>query len=279
MLTCKSIFLRITLFLSAICPADALWLAQDRAIRIGSIVVEGNRAIAAHELRLLFRMSQEGSEYIPENLQADLRQVEKTYQDLGFVKVQLETPKVEVQSATDGKIATIRIVVREGPRYTTGKVSVNDTKALASGTLLQLSPMQKGQPYSPFKAGLWQSKVEDSYREIGYMRARCPVREMVNEAVNTIDCAMECVEGKLYTVGKITVGGDGSVNPVEFKRRLLFSEGGTFNPEMFLTSLQFINQARLYAPISSSDVEIRIDDDKGTVDLWLRVVSREPVIR
>jgi len=201
--------------------------------------------------------------------------VEKTYQDLGFLKAQLETPVVEVQSAADGKIATIRIVVREGTRYTTGKVSVNDTKALAPGTLLQLSPMQKGQPYSPIKAEQWQSKVEDSYREMGYMRARCPVRETVNEAVNTIDCTMECVEGKLYTVGKITVGGDGSVNPVEFKRRLLFSEGGIFNPEMFLLSLQFINQASLYKPISSSDVEIRIDDDKGTVDLSLRVVSRE----
>jgi outer membrane protein insertion porin family len=275
MLTCKSIVLLITLFLSGICLADALWLAQDSTIRIGSIVVEGNRAITAREIKLLFRISQEGNEYIPENLQADLRQVEKTYRDLGFVKVQLETPKVEVQSAADGKIATIRIVVREGPRYTTGKVSVNDTKALAPETLLQLSPMQKGQPFSPLKAGQWQSKVEDSYRELGYMRARCPVREMVNEAVHTIDCAMECVEGKLYTVGKITVSGNGSVNPVEFKRRLLFSEGGIFNPEMLLLSLQFINQARLYAPVSSSDVEIRIDDDKGTVDLSLRVVSRD----
>ena len=275
MLTCKSLFLLIPFFLSALCPAGTLLLAQDGAIRIGSIMVEGNRAISAREIRLLFRMSQEGSKYIPENLQADLRQVEKSYQDLGFLKVQLETAAVEVQSAANGKIAAIRIVVREGPRYTTGKVSVNDTKALAPGTLLQLSPMQKGQPYSPFKAGQWQSKVEDSYREMGYMRARCPVREMVNEAVHTIDCAMECVEGKLYTVGKITVGGDGSVNPVEFKRRLLFSEGGIFNPEMFLLSLQFINQASLYKPISSSDVEIRIDDDKGTVDLSLRVVSHE----
>ena len=44
---------------------------------------------------------------------------------------------------------------------------------------------------------------------------------------------------------------------------------------MFLLSLQFINQASLYKPISSSDVEIRIDDDKGTVDLSLRVVSHE----
>ena len=275
MLICKSIFLLITLSLAPIYPADALWSTQNSTIRIGSIVIEGNRAITAREIKLLLRMSQQGSVYIPENLQADLRQVEKTYRDLGFLKVQLETPVVDVRSAADGKIATIRIVVREGTRYTTGKVSVNDTKALAPATLLQLSPMQKGQPYSPVKAEQWQSKVEDSYREMGYMRARCPVRETVNEAVNTIDCTMECVEGKLYTVGKITVAGDGAVNPVEFKRRLLFSEGGIFNAEMLLLSVQFINQARFYKPISSSDVEIRIDDDKGTVDLSLRVVSRE----
>ena len=274
MLICKSIFLLITLFIAPLYPADALRLAQDNTIRIGSIVVEGNRAINVQRLKLLFRMSQEGREYIPENLQADLRQVEKTYQDLGFLKVQLEEPEVQIQSAADRKIAAIRIVVREGPRYTTGKVSVQDAKALAPGALLQLSPNRKGQPYSLLKAEQWQTKAEDSYRAMGYLRAQCPVRETVNEAVNTIDCTMECIEGKPYTVGKITVRGNESVNPVEFKRRLLFSEGGIFNPEMLLLSIQFLNQARLYEPISDSDVEVRIDDDIGTVDLSLRVVSR-----
>jgi outer membrane protein assembly factor BamA len=248
--------------------------AQDDTVRIDSITIEGNRAMSAQQIRLLLRVSQEGREYVPENLQSDLRHVEKTYQDMGFLQVQLEAREEQILSPAGRKAATVRIVIREGTQFMTGKVSVNDTKALAPGALLQLSPLQKGQPYSPVKAEQWRSRVEDSYRSMGYLRSECPVRTVTNEAVHSVDCAMECVEGRLYTVGKIAVSGDASVSPMELKRRLLFSEGGIFNPEMLLLSLQFLNETRLYEPIFNSDVAIRIDDDKGLVDLSLRVVSR-----
>jgi hypothetical protein len=79
------------------------------------------------------------------------------------------------------------------------------------------------------------------------------------------------VEGKLYSVGRIALVGDESIDPLQFKRQLLLGEGGVFNPEMLDATIRFLNQMRVYRPVSSFDVEIRIDDAKGTVDLTWRL--------
>jgi outer membrane protein insertion porin family len=267
---CRSLLLII--FSAVAAHPVAQVRAQEDMIQIASITFEGNRGMEARQLKLLLRMSPEGGAYVPANLQADLLQVEMAYQDSGFLKVHLDPPEVRIQAVGGRKTAAIRIAVAEGPRYTTGEVTVKNARALAPETLRQLSPLGKGQPYSRIKAVQWQAKVEDAYRALGYLRSSCPAHETVNESDKIVSCSLECAEGKLYSVGKITIAGDGSISPAEFKRRLLFSEGGVFNPEMVVMSIQFLNQSRLYQPMSNSDVEIRIDDDKGTVDLSIRVV-------
>ena len=268
--------LRYSFLLSAFLCIAPLCAVQNPPMRIESIQFEGNLSISTQQLRLAMRHSREGSQYTPETLSSDLRLVEKSYRDEGFLKVQLEVPDVRVQVAGEEKSVTIRIVVKEGPRYTTGKVAAKETKAIAVETLMQICPLQKDKPYSPDKASQWQAKVEDSFRSLGYVQARCPVRDAVNELSKTVDCTMECVEGKIYTVGKIDIVGSGGVNPLNVKKRLFFSEGGIFNPEMLSLTIQYLNQSHMYEPISSSDVDIKIDDEKGIVDVSLRMAPHAP---
>jgi hypothetical protein len=40
---------------------------------------------------------------------------------------------------------------------------------------------------------------------------------------------------------------------------------------MIILSLHFINDMRAYRPLSPSEVEVKIDDDKNTVDLTFHV--------
>jgi outer membrane protein assembly factor BamA len=249
--------------------------AQNNPIFIQSIIFEGNKGISSRQLKQFLRMTREGGEYSPGNMQYDLQQLELACQDSGFLKAKVGAPDVQVQTVGDKKIASIRIAITEGPQYITRTLAVSNSGVLAPETLIQLCPTQKGQPYGRIKAAQWQSKVEEAYREIGYVRIRCRIHESINETAKTVDCTLDCVEGKPYSIGKITITGNGQPNPLEFKRRLLFSEGGVFNPEMIAMTIQFLNQANLYEPITNSDVGIAIDDEKGTVDVSLRVVLRK----
>jgi len=262
------LLLPVIFFVSLVCAA------QNPPARIESVKFEGNLSVSAQQLKRAMRHSREGNQYVPDMLSSDLRQVEKTYRDAGFLRVQLEVPDVRVQEAGEEKLVAIRIIVKEGPRYTTGKVAVKETRAIDAESVMQICPLQKNQPYSPGKALQWQTKVEDSFRSLGYVKARCALQETISELSKTVDCTMECVEGKIYTIGNINISRSGNVNALEMKKRLFFSEGGIYNPEMISLTIQYLNQSRMYEPISGSDVEIKFDDEKGIVDVSLRLAPR-----
>jgi outer membrane protein insertion porin family len=251
-------------------------IAQSLFVRISAVEFEGNRSLNTQQLRQLLQVSLEGNRYVAENLKADLQRVEQTYREEGFLNAKIGPPDVLIQTIGNSKNALIRIPVVEGSRYTLRGAAVRNAHALAPAALMQMCPMEKGQPYSRTKISQWQSKIEEAYRSMGFIRARCNVLETLHEIDKTAECIMECEEGKSYRVGKITLIADESIDRVQFKRRLLLSEGGNFDPEYLSLSIHFLNQMRIYRPISNSDVEIRIDDALGTVDLVWHIYLKEP---
>jgi outer membrane protein assembly factor BamA len=244
---------------------------QASSIFIAGVRFEGNESIPAEQLRLLLRRSQEGSRYVPGNLAADLQRVEKAYQDEGFLHAKVGPADVRMQSLGQEQAAILVIPVVEGARYKVQSIAVKNVQALSPATFMQMCPLKKGAFYSRVKISQWQQMIEDAYREMGYIRIRCSANESLNEIAKTVDCTLECAEGRAYSIGKITLVGDESIDRLRFKRQLLFSEGGIFNPDMVAMSIQYLNRMGLYRPISNSDVEFDIDDEKGTVNLTLHV--------
>jgi outer membrane protein insertion porin family len=247
--------------------------AQTSSVSIAEIRFEGNESIPTEQLKRLLSKSQEGSLYTPEILAADLQRVETAYRDEGFLRAKVGPADVRMQSSGEEKTAVLIIRIVEGTRYRVGEVTIRNAQTLAPETLLQMCPLKKGMPYSRVKIYQWQVMIEDAYREMGYIRIRCKVNESLNEIDKVVDCTLECEEGRAYSIGKITLIGDKSIDRMQFKRHLLFSEGGIFNPDMVTISIQYLNRSGLYRPISSSDVQLNVDDEKGTVDLTLRVFS------
>ena len=264
----------LTAFLLGWCLAVSL-PAQGPSVLIAAINFEGNQSIGEPQLKRHFRLSLVGRPYSAENLKTDLQQVDDAYQDEGFLRVKVGPPDVQIQTLGSGQGAVVRIPILEGPRFRTGNLSVRNAQVLSPESLIQMCPLQKGQPYSRVRISMWQSKIEEAYLAMGYLRARCITHETLNESEKTVDCILECAEGKPYTIGKITVVGDKSIDRLQFKRHLLLSEGGVFNPETLDLSIQFLNRMSLYRPLANSDVEIRIDDASNTVELTWHVFLRE----
>jgi outer membrane protein insertion porin family len=221
-------------------------------------------------------MFPQGSWYNPDALERGLQRLENFYQEEGFLNARVGPAKVEFQhDPANVRVALIRVPVFEGPRYLVGALDVKNVEAFPPATLLQLCPLQPGQPYSRRKVAEWQRKIEDGYRTMGYIRFQSAVRENVHAESHMVDCTLDCTEGKAYSVGSITVIGDSLIDRSDFKRHLLVGEGGLYNPEMLSLSIQFLNQMNIYQPIKGSDIEIKIDDAKGTVDLAFHLILRQ----
>jgi outer membrane protein assembly factor BamA len=267
-----SSFVLSSLFFLSFLPAAS----QDLFIRISAVVFEGNSSIDTQQLKQLLQMSMEGNRYVAENLRVDLQRVEQNYKDEGFLRVKIGPPDVVIQTLGNSKNAFIRIPVVEGSRYALGEAAVRNAHALAPAALMQMCPLKKGQSYSQGKISQWQAKIEETYRAMGFLRAHCSVQETVHDVDKTVECTVECSEGKSYRIGKIILIADESIDRIQFKRRLLLSEGSIFDPEYLSLSIHFLNQMKMYKPISNADVEIRIDDANGIVDLVWRLFLKEP---
>ncbi len=261
--------LGLSLTVFALCALDLT--AQVDPLPIQSIQFEGNVQLGDSRLKRLLRLSREGNIFASENLEIDLNIVEMAYRDLGYLKVKVGPPAIEVQTHNGMEVAAIHIPITEGPLYRVGEVNLINANALSRETLMQMCPFKKGEVYSPVKARQWQAEIEEVYHSMGYIKYQGIAREHLNETDSIVDFSLECVEGKPYSIGKITVLGDESIDPVDIKRHLLISEGGLFNPEMLTMSIRFLNRRSPYGPISHSDVDITIDEAKNMVDVTLRL--------
>jgi outer membrane protein assembly factor BamA len=255
-----------------------LWISVARVglaaqpVLIFSINFQGNQKMDSAQLKGMLKVCREGSWYSPEALKFELNEVERYYRDNGFLKAEVGPPSIEnrhVQGRGQGVV--IQIPVTEGPLFRLGQLVIKDAKVLSSTTLLQMSPLRTGDPYNRGAMMGWLDRIRGSYHELGFIRFNANLREDTRAAERTVDCILELREGSEYRVGKITVA-EGAVDTVELRKLLLVSEGSVYNPEMLYTSIYYINLRRQYRPFSSSDVEIRIDDDRKTVDLVFHIV-------
>jgi outer membrane protein insertion porin family len=251
------------------------WAAQP--VPISSIEFQGNESIDAVHLKARLHVSREGNWYSPEALKLELQEVEKLYQDSGFLKARVGPPRIEYRKSEGrGPGVAILIPVEEGPMYRLGRLSIEGADVSDPETFIQMSPLRAGQTYSRRLVSEWLDKIKLSYNEIGYIRFDAQVREQPHESERTVDCVLEFTEGSPYRVGRITVTSD-AVDPVEFRKQLLVGEGGLYNPEMLAYTIQYLNLRRIYRPFGPSDVEVRIDDTAHKVDLVFHVVPlRKP---
>lgn len=242
--------------------------AQAQSVPIRSLTFEGNKSVDAGRLRSQLHMSREGGWYQPDTLGMELQNVVSFYRDEGYLRAKVGPPSVVFQTdPVKGRTAVIRVPISEGPLFSVGRIAVKNVQAFSPATLMQMCPLRTGQAYSRKKIAEWQDRIKDGYHTMGHIRFEATVREEIHELQKAVDCTLECKEGTAYSVGKITVVGDESINRADFKRHLLVGEGGLYNPELIYLSIQFLNQMNIYRPISDSDIEIKIDDAKGTVDL------------
>ncbi len=252
-----------------------LTVAAATAVPVRSITFEGNQHIDSRRLKSQLRQCREGGWYEPDTLAADVQNLTRFYQDEGYLNARIGPASIDFQTdRTEGRVAVIRVPVFEGPLFTVGKIEVKGAQAFNPATLLQMCPLRSGQPYSRKRIADWLERIGDGYSTMGYIRFHPSVHEVTHDAQASVDCIIECMEGSAYSVGKITVVGDDSINLSEFKRRLLLGEGGLYNPEMLSLSLQFLNQMGTYMPIRESQVEVKIDDARTTVDLTFHVSLR-----
>lgn len=193
---------------------------------IGKIDFAGNLIISDQELRKKMR-TKEGKEFAPSDLEADLKQIRQSYQDLDYQRAEVLVVEQRFDDAKEQVFFIIQVLPQE-------KIEI--TVIGADVPLDLLKPIWEAQIFEEWGLREGDAKIINHLRNKGYIFAT------VNSSVQYEDSLMRVIHrvspGERYKIQKITFSGMEYFNSDQLKEELMLT--GSF------PLFQKVDGARLY---------------------------------
>ncbi|MEQ8848384.1 POTRA domain-containing protein [Botrimarina sp.] len=137
-----------------------------------------------------------------EELDADVEALTSYYRSFGFFRARIGRT---VRLSDDGKRATVRFAISEGPRYNVRNVTLNGVEVFPAEEVRAGLTLQPGQPFEQLKMQVDIAWLQDLYGSRGYVFADIRPETVFLEEPGLIDLVYNITEGESWRVGQIFV--------------------------------------------------------------------------
>ena len=283
-------------------------IEQGARSRIIQIEFEGNEKFKDGELRDALQLVKKtglisrvkGQDILDmRKLQYDLDRNVRTYMwSKGYFQARIGSPEVVGQglkrtgfpilknfplpliSSVDDTLKII-VPVTEGKVYRVGELKVEGNSIFSEQQILAGVGLKKGEIVDGKR--LQESVYEDlkkAYGSQGFVQYSAEFDPVFkdnptnpNEGIVDITLAIE--EGKQFTLRRLEFTGNTFTRDKVMRREFLLNEGDIYNQQYLEISVARLNQTQYFDPVDKEqDVEIRTDEEKGDVDLIVKVKEK-----
>ncbi|MFL6374691.1 MAG: outer membrane protein assembly factor BamA [Pyrinomonadaceae bacterium] len=187
---------------------------------------------------------------------------------------------IPLVSSTDD---TLRIVVpvTEGKVYRVGDVKVEGNSIFSEQQILGYVGLRKGEIANGkrLQDALYEDlkKVYGSQGFVNYEAEPEPaIRDNpANPSEGIVDITIRIDEGKQFTLRRLEFTGNTFTRDKVMRREFLLNEGDIYNQQYVDISVARLNQTQYFDPIDKDqDIEMRTDEEKGDVDLIVKVKEK-----
>jgi outer membrane protein insertion porin family len=237
---------------------------EGQRVALADVEFEGNTVLSDDDLRGVISTKKEGfwwfrtGQYDEEKLRADLREaLPEHYGQRGYLDFAVVGDSLVVDPAT-GKGKLI-ITVSEGPQYTLGSFEINGNRRfpteelsryfnIETGGLLRSVGLGRARQTqtegTPFDAAAFDEatgRVQQLYRNQGYLYAQVVPRVERVEGTNRVDVSWEISEGNPAYINRVTIVGNTFTHEDVIRGQLLVVPGDVYNEELLIQSYQRIS--------------------------------------
>ncbi|MGB7201669.1 MAG: outer membrane protein assembly factor BamA [Pyrinomonadaceae bacterium] len=283
-------------------------IEQGARSRIIQIEFEGNEEFKDGELRDALQLVKKtglisrvkGQDILDmRKLQYDLDRNVRTYMwSKGYFQARIGSPEVVGQglkrtgfpilknfplpliTSVDDTLKII-VPVTEGKIYRVGELKVEGNSIFSEQQILAGVGLKKGEVVDGKR--LQESVYEDlkkAYGSQGFVQYSAEFDPVFkdnptnpNEGIVDITLAIE--EGKQFTLRRLEFTGNTFTRDKVMRREFLLNEGDIYNQQYLEISVARLNQTQYFDPVDKEqDVEIRTDEEKGDVDLIVKVKEK-----
>jgi outer membrane protein insertion porin family len=185
-----------------------------------------------------------------------------------------------VITSTDDTLKII-IPVSEGKLYRVGELKVEGASIFSEQQLLSYIGLKKGEVADGKRLrDAVNEDLKKLYGSQGFVNfAAEPEAEYRDDPAHPdagiVDITLKIDEGKQYTLRRLEFSGNTFTRDKVMRREFLLNEGDIYNQNFLEISVARLNQTQYFDPIDKDqDVEIRTDDEKGDVDLNVKVKEK-----
>ncbi len=175
----------------------------------------------------------------------------------------------------------IKIPVTEGKVFRVGELKVEGNSIFSEQLILAFVGLKKGEIADGKR--LQDAVYEDLKKEYGKQgfvqyTAEFDPQFKDNPAIpeeGIVDITITIEEGKQFTLRRLEFTGNTFTRDKVMRREFLINEGDIYNQQYLEISTARLNQTQYFDPIDKDqDVEIRTDEEKGDVDLIVKVKEK-----
>lgn len=277
---------------------------EDR-VRIVDIQFEGNQHFSDGELRGAMKLVKEaglmsrfrGQDILHlEKLEYDLRKNVRDYMtSKGYLEARTGEPRVEglgpkrtgfpilplpIISSTDEGLR-VTVPVTEGKLYRLGEIKIEGNSIYSEELIRQVIGLRAGEIANGARISkAVYEDLKDLYGRSGFIQydpeiepTFKPNPQNPNEGI--ADFTITINEGKQFTLRRLEFLGNTYTRDNVLRREVAVNEGDIFDRQLWEFSVLKLNQLGFFDPIDKEkDAELRPDEEKGEVDINLRVSER-----
>lgn len=175
----------------------------------------------------------------------------------------------------------IKIPVTEGKVYRVGELKVEGNSIFSEQLILAFVGLRKGEVADGKR--LQDAVYEDlkkQYGQQGFVQYEADFEpefkdNPTNPEEGVVDITIKIDEGKQFTLRRLEFTGNTFTRDKVMRREFLINEGDIYNQQYLDISVARLNQTQYFDPIDKDqDVETRTDEEKGDVDLIVKVKEK-----
>ncbi len=255
-------------------------IVEGRKIYIDRIVIEGNQALKASQIKDVMLTKERFLWILPFStvhrkvFEEDAERILNLYSDFGYVQARIESHEI-IPDLARGEV-TLRTRVIEGPQFRVGSIALRGNQVISDATLRPLIKLKEGDVYNRSRVGEARRDIQDRYSEIGRALAEVNPEISLDPDKLLVTVAFAITEGSEVYVERINITGNTTSSEKVLRRELRVAEGDLFTNQKLVRSRQrlfnlgfFEEVTATFEPGSAPDkVVINIDVKERATGLF-----------
>ncbi|SNR61218.1 outer membrane protein assembly factor BamA [Desulfurobacterium atlanticum] len=230
-------------------------IEEGKKAYVCRVVVKGNKALKEDEIKDMI-LTKEPSiwrlrfhpELVEENLEKDVRRIEKLYKSKGYIEIEVGKPQVKQLKNCYEVVYTIK---HEGPQYKIGTVNVSGNRIITRKKLLSLVPdLTTGKPYNPELLTAFVVKASREYGKYGFIFVNIQSDTKIDRKKHTVDITFLIHEGNRAKIRRINIKGNFDSRDRTVRRELDIYETGIFKTDSLERSIRRLYNTGYYDEVN-----------------------------